>query len=157
MRTKKKKRKTRTKRKVTISLRLAVVAVLALALLQSPLFASSDQKKDSKAFGLISGTVYGPDDRPAYGVKVKIHPVGQKHPDWERYSDHRGEFAQRVPLDHSDYELTAEAEITPIVDGKPQHSRKKRVKSTVVVHVDKDVVRDVSLHLAEDAKNKEKH
>jgi hypothetical protein len=134
-----------------------VVASLALALLQLPLSASSDQKKEFKDFGLISGTVYGPDDRPAYGVKVKIHPVGMKHPDWERYSDHRGEFAQRVPLNHSDYEITAEGEIAPMVDGKLQPSHKKRVRTSVVVHVDKDVVRDVSLHLTEEATKQPKH
>jgi len=147
----------RKKRKVTISRNRTIVAALVFAFLQLPLSASSDQKKQFKNYGLIAGTVYGPDDRPVYGVRVKIHPKGQKHPEFERYSDHRGEFAQRVPLDHSEYEITAEAEIAPVVDGKPQHSRKKRVKSTVVVHVDKDEVRDVSLHLTGEANQEEKH
>ena len=125
---------------------------LALAFLLASLLSSAFALKDPKPtqpYGLISGTVYGPDDRPIYGVKVQIRPMGKKHPTWERYSDHRGEFAQRVPLDNSYYELFAEAEIAPVVDGKPQHSVKKRVKATAKVRVDKDTISDVGLHLKE--------
>jgi len=57
----------------------------------------ADKKKPEKSYGLIFGTAYGPDDRPLYGVRITIHPEGKKHPSWELVSDHRGEFAQRVP------------------------------------------------------------
>lgn len=122
--------------------------VLTVSILFSSAFASAfKDPKETRNYGLIEGTVYGPDDRPIYGVKVQIHPVGKKHPNWERYSDHRGEFAQRVPLDTSDYEVVAEAQIAPVVEGKPQHSGKQRVKAVGRVHVDKSTVSDVSLHL----------
>ncbi len=126
-----------------------IAAAVSAALFVSSALALKDQKKEQKPFGLIFGTVYGPDDRPFYGAKIKIRPVGKKRPNWELMSDHRGEFAQRVPLDPADYEINGEAEIAPIVDGKPQLSRKKRVKATARVHVEKDVEQDVSLHFHE--------
>jgi hypothetical protein len=138
------------KRKTVITDRraLKLAPLFSIAILVSSAFALKDPQKQ-QPYALIAGTVYGPDDRPAYGVKVQIRPLGKKHPTWERYSDHRGEFAQRVPLEHSDYELFAEADIAQVVAGKPQHSGKKRVKATAKVHVDKDTISDVGLHLKE--------
>lgn len=132
------------------SLRRAVTAAIAAcAVLVSSAFALKGQKKEQQPYGLISGTVYGPDDRPLYGVKIQIRPVGKKHPSWDLMSDHRGEFAQRVPLNPSDYEVVGEADLAPVVDGKPQPSRKKRVRDVRTVHVEKDVVHDISLHMRE--------
>jgi hypothetical protein len=139
----KKKRKAITERRS-----LAWVLVFWFAIPISSSFALKDPKK-SQPYGLIAGTVYGPDDRPAYGVKVLIRPLGKKHPSWERYSDRRGEFAQRVPLDQSDYEVLAEAEMDQTGHAKQKHSPKKRVKATAKVHVDKDTVQDIGLHLRE--------
>src|SRR5438876_5210644 len=68
--------------------RAAAACLLALLLLPA---AASAQKKPER-YGLIFGTVYGPDDRPLYGVPVKIRPAGQKKAKWEVISDHRGEF-----------------------------------------------------------------
>jgi hypothetical protein len=131
---------------VIIDLRQRRLAGLcAVALLISSGFALNDKKKEQKPEGLIFGTAFGPDDRPLYGVKVHIQPVGKKHPDWDLVSDHHGEFAQRVPP--GDYEITGEAEIAPIAEGKPQLSRKKRVKINRTVHVEKDVEQDISLRL----------
>jgi hypothetical protein len=141
-------RKTKT---VSTSLRRAVIAAASLAVLVSSALAFKAQKKEQQSYGLISGTVYGPDDRPLYGAKIQIHPVGKKHPNWERMSDHRGEFAQRVPLNPADYEVLAEAEFAPVIEGKPQPSRKKRVQDMRKVHVEKDVIQDISLHLREKA------
>lgn len=117
----------------------------AIALLISSGFALPNKKKQEKPEGLIFGTAFGPDDLPLYGVKVRIQPVGKKHPKWDVISDHRGEFAQRVPP--GDYEITGEAEIAPMAGGKPQLSRKKRVKVNRTVHVEKDVEQDISLRL----------
>lgn len=138
------KMSTTMRRRVITSPKTAGIALsLCLALLASSAYPLSDQKKD---YALIFGTAYGPDDRPLYGASVHIHPVGKKRPNWDLMSDHRGEFAQRVPLKYSDYEVTGEAELAPVVDGKPQLSRKKRVKVVVKVHIDKDVVKDIGLH-----------
>jgi hypothetical protein len=133
---------------VTTSLHKAgIAAAISMVLFAASAVALKGQKNEQKPFGLIFGTVYGPDDRPVYGVKIRIHPVGKKKPKWELISDHRGEFAQRVPLVPSDYEVTGEAEIAPLLNGKPQLSHKKRVKDRARVHVVKDVEQDISLHL----------
>lgn len=126
--------------------RAATAIVAGVALLVSSAFAFKGQKKE-QPYGLISGTVYGPDDRPLYGVRIQIHPVGKKHPAWDLISDHRGEFAQRVPINPSDYEVIGVVELAPMVDGKPQPSRKQRVQDIRKVHVDKDVIQDISLHM----------
>lgn len=55
------------------------------------------QKSKEKPYALIVGTVWGPDNRPVYGVPVKIRRSKDKKPKWEVYSDHLGEFAQRLP------------------------------------------------------------
>jgi hypothetical protein len=146
-RTRTKKRLMKMRRRVTTSPRPAGIALcLCVALLASSAYPLKDQKKD---YALIFGTAYGPDDRPLYGAAVHIHPVGKKRPSWDLMSDHRGEFAQRVPLQYSDYEVAGEAEFVPLVDGKPQRSRKKRVRVVVKVHIDRDVVQDIGLHFKE--------
>lgn len=113
----------------------------------------SEKKKPQKAekgYGLIFGTAYGPDDRPLYGVKVNIRREGKKHQSWNLFSDHRGEFAQRVTLDAADYVITGEAEYAPMgKDGKPQMSKKKRLKGEAKVHMEGEIRQDVGLHLTE--------
>ena len=133
-------------KKTVITKRLAylLAAVLGVAFLFSPVAAKDDH---TKPYGLIFGTAYGPDDRPLYGVRVTIRLAGHKSPHWELMSDHRGEFAQRVPPGPSDYEITGEAVIAPIVDGKPQASKKKQLKGSARVHLDKDERQDIGLHL----------
>jgi hypothetical protein len=128
---------------------------LALALffvLLQPV-AQTDQKKPEKpekGYGLIFGTAYGPDDRPLYGVKVNIRREGKKHASWDLLSDHRGEFAQRVPLEAADYLIKGEAEYAPIgQDGKPQMSKKKRLKGETKVHMEGEIRQDIGLHLTE--------
>lgn len=100
-----------------------------------------------KPYALIFGTAYGPDDRPMYGVKVTIRPQGRKHPSWELTSDHRGEFAQRVPPGPGDYVATGEVEVTPVENGKPHKAQKKRLKGEAKIHVAGEEEHDFSLHL----------
>jgi len=108
------------------------------------------KNKHEKPYALIFGTAYGPDDRPLYGVKITIRPQAKKHPSWDLMSDHRGEFAQRVPAGTNDYLVHGEAEYAPLGnDGKPQLSKKVRLKGETRVHVDNDERRDISLHLTE--------
>jgi hypothetical protein len=103
-----------------------VLLALLLLLLPATHAADSDAKKP---YALIFGTVYGPDDRPVYGVKVKIRRADQKKAKWELVSDHSGEFAQRLPAGTADYVITA--------DHAPE----------VKVHVENDERQDISLHL----------
>ena len=100
------------------------------------------QKSNEKPYALIFGTVWGPDDRPVYGVAVKIRRAKDKKPKWEVYSDHRGEFAQRVPAGESDYVLTVDLKHFKPADGKPL-----RLAQDVTVHVYNDEREDTGLHL----------
>jgi hypothetical protein len=121
-----------------------------LVLLPSSLAASKEKPKKEKPYALIFGTAYGPNDRPLYGVKITIRPEKKKHPNWDLISDHRGEFAQRVPAGTNDYMVRGEAEYAPVEnDGKPQLSKKVRLKGETRVHVDNEERRDISLHLTE--------
>ena len=81
--------------------KLFVIGIAALFLLpglgsQSGLLTA--QKSRGKPYALIVGTVWGPDDHPVYGVTVKIRKGTDKAKKvrWELYSNHMGEFAQRV-------------------------------------------------------------
>ncbi|HEY6248342.1 MAG TPA: hypothetical protein VI685_00180 [Candidatus Angelobacter sp.] len=130
-------------------LRTAIVAALALGIvvLCQFSFAEKDKDKDPKKhYGLIFGTAYGPDDRPVYGMRIAIHPVDKKHPAWELVSDHRGEFAQRVPPGPADYTINGEGEIVLPGNGKPQ---KKKFKAETKVHIEAEERQDVSLHFRE--------
>jgi len=126
---------------------LRTLVALFLALLFSSFASSAEKDKDlKKHFGLIFGTAYGPDDRPLYGARIEIHPVGQKHPSWELTSDHRGEFAQRVPPGPADYLVTSQIEYAPIENGEPQTKKKKKMKAEAKVHIQAEERQDVSLH-----------
>jgi hypothetical protein len=107
-----------------------VLPILLVLLLPALLLRASDSKP--KPYALIFGTVYGADDRPVYGVKIKIRRADQKKPKWEVVSDHSGEFAQRVPAGEADYVITTDD---------------KHPTQEVKVHVDNDERKDVSLHL----------
>lgn len=106
--------------------------------------AAPQHGKPDKAYALIFGTVWGPDDHPVYGVTVKIRRATDKPKKvrWEVYSDHHGEFAQRVPAGESDYILWADLKNFKPSDGKPLH-----LVQEVTVHVYGDEREDTGLHL----------
>jgi len=115
-------------------------AVLALLVLCLPaLTSTAHQNPDPhKEYALIFGTVWSADNKPAYGVPVKIRRAQDKKARWELMSDHRGEFAQRVPPGTQDYIVWADVKL-----------KKGKQKPEAKVHVDKDERVDVSLHLTE--------
>jgi len=94
-------------------------------------------------YALIFGTVWGPDDRPVYGIRVKIRRAKDKHAKWDLMSDHHGEFAQRVPAGEADYVVWADLKGVKTAEGKPVHLVKD-----VDVHIDYDERVDIGLHLA---------
>ena len=108
---------------------------LSLLALAATVVARTAEKPAEKPYALIFGTVYGPDYHTVYGVRVKIRRADHKKAQWEHYSDHQGEFAQRVPAGEADYIVWAEPE------GK--HAPVVEVK----VHVQNDERVDTSLHL----------
>ncbi|MGA2100200.1 MAG: hypothetical protein ABSG34_03800 [Candidatus Sulfotelmatobacter sp.] len=136
-------RNPREQRFVRLSLRIILVVLFVLPVLSSRDGLLVAQKSD-KPYALIFGTVWGPDDRPVYGVTVRIRRASDKPKKvrWEVYSDHRGEFAQRIPAGESDYILTADLKHFKSPDGKPL-----RLVQDVTVHVYNDEREDTGLHL----------
>jgi hypothetical protein len=104
--------------------------------------ASGAPQKREKPYALIYGTIWGPDNRAAYGVKIRIRRADEKKVRWELYSDHRGEFAQRVPPGPADYVVTADLKGYKYGDGPPL-----RLEEDVKVHIDNDERQDIGLHL----------
>lgn len=119
---------------------LLVLLLLPSFSLQESLLAA--QRSNEQPYALIAGTVWGPDDRPVYGVVVKIRRTKDKKPKWEVTSDHHGEFAQRVPPGEADYILTADVKHLKSADGRPLH-----LVQDVTVHVYQDEREDTGLHL----------
>src|SRR5579862_2806622 len=120
-----------------------VVLLLATIVSRPPMAAAQKSKDRDKPYALIAGTVWGPDDRPVYGVPVKIRRASDKPRKvrWEVYSDHHGEFAQRVPVGDCDYILTADLKGVKSPDGKPVHAKE------VTVHIYSDEREDTGVHL----------
>jgi hypothetical protein len=114
------------------------------AAIAAPIFGNpASNLKPGDPYALIFGTVWGPDDRPVYGVTVKIRRATDKRPKWELYSDHSGEFAQRVPAGKADYVVWADLKGVKTTDGQKLH-----LAQEVDVHVEYDERVDIGLHLA---------
>ena len=124
---------------------VAVAAfVVCLAALLAPLSAQSSGHEKPQPYALIFGTVWDPDGRPLYGVKVKIRRADKddKKARWELYSNHTGEFAQRVPAGKADYIVWADVKGYKLPSG-----RKLKPSPEVTVHIDNDERSDIGLHL----------
>jgi hypothetical protein len=126
-------------------LALLVAAILAFALSWTTLsWAADHQKTKPKPYALIFGTVFDPDGQTLYAVKVKIRRAQDKPRKvrWEMYSNHTGEFAQRVPPGPGDYVVWAD-----VKDYKLPNGKRLQPGSEVKVHIDKDERADIGLHL----------
>jgi hypothetical protein len=95
-------------------------------------------QNDTKPYALIFGTVWDKNDRPAYGIPVKIRLAKDKKAKYELMSNHTGEFAQRVPVGPSDYVVWLDIK-TPKGTPKPQKT----------IHIENDERVDIGLHLTE--------
>jgi hypothetical protein len=124
--------------------RLSLIFGLGLLSFLHPaaLRASGEQLDPRQPYALIFGTVWGPDDRPVYGVKVKIRRADQKRARWQLYSNHTGEFAQRLPAGKADYVVWADTKGLKSLTGN-----KLEPGSEVAVHIESDERADVGLHL----------
>lgn len=118
---------------------MAWACCLALLVTLPAPVAAAKSDKAKEPYALIFGTVYGPDNQPVYGVPVKIRRASEKKARWELQSDHRGEFAQRVPAGSADYVVWT--------DFKPKKGQPKPAETKV--HVDNDERVDIGLHLTE--------
>lgn len=115
---------------------------LFLASLLAPLPVRANDTEKPKPYALIFGTVWDPDGHPLYGVKVKIRRADEKKVRWELYSNHTGEFAQRVPTGKAVYIVWADVKGYKLPSG-----RKLKPGSEVTVHIDADERSDIGLHL----------
>lgn len=103
---------------------------------------SLQKKSHEKPYALIFGTVWGPDNKPVYGVRVKIRRENEKKTRWEVYSDHNGEFAQRVPAGKADYVAWVGLKGYNSITGNRLQSG-----GPAKIHVEYDERADTSLHL----------
>lgn len=117
-----------------------MVPLLAALLLLS--HAAGGERPKEKPYALIFGTVWDPGGRTLYGVKVKIRRADQKKARWEVYSNHEGEFAQRVPAGKADYVVWAD-----LKDYKLDSGKHLQAGPEVTVHIDNEERADVGLHL----------
>lgn len=124
-------------------LRLLLPALTVLGLL-GPLRSACSEQDPRKPYALIFGTVWGPDERPVYGVHVKIRRANQKRAKWDLFSDHHGEFAQRVPAGKVDYVVGADLKGVKTSSGKQLH-----LAEEVTVHMEAAERQDIGLHLKE--------
>jgi len=116
---------------------LVMTCVLGWIAGAAPSAGAAPQKTTApKDYALIYGTVWNPDDTPAVGVPITIHPTDGKKPKWELVSDRRGEFAQRVPPGKQDYLVQADIKVPK---GQP--------KPEIIVHIQDNERQDISVHL----------
>jgi hypothetical protein len=121
---------------------LLIVLLLCLGTAIAVRPAPAAEKKSEKPYALIFGTVWSPENHPLYGVKVEIRRAGDKKPRWELYSDHNGEFAQRVPAGRADYLVRAN-----LKGSKSSNRNGLREGTEVTVHIENDERTDIGLHL----------
>ncbi len=118
--------------------------VLIVVSLLAPASAQFGAREKPKPYALIYGTVWDPDGHALYGVKVKIRWATDKDKKvrWELYSNHTGEFAQRLPVGKADYIVWAD-----VKDYKLPSGRKLKPGPEVTVHIEDDERSDIGLHL----------
>ena len=131
----------------TLLRRVVLSSLFLLALFLGALSLSTSAQAPAtqdphKPYALIFGTVWGPDNHPVYGVPVKIRRTDQKKAKWQLQSDHRGEFAQRLPAGKADYVVWADFKELKSLDGK-----RLQPGEQVTVHIEGDERTDIGLHL----------
>lgn len=103
---------------------------------------AEDKRHPEKPYALLFGTVWGPDDLPVYGVRIKIRRASEKKARWELMSDHHGEFAQRLPAGQADYLVWAD-----LTGYKSLNGHKLLPGDEAKVHIEYDERVDTGLHL----------
>jgi hypothetical protein len=127
--------------KTAISPSFSVTLALFLTL-SSVAFQQAFADKKPETYALIFGTVYGANNRPLPGVRVKIARMKgtERGKTWEHVSDRRGEFAQRVPAGPADYVVWTDRKVT---------KGNERPRIEVKVHIENDERQDIGLHLTQ--------
>ena len=102
---------------------------------------SPPSPQPEKPYALVFCTVWGPDDRPVYGVRVKVRRATEKKARWELYSDHNGEAAFRVPAGQAEYILWPDLKGYKFEKGQELRGDEVKVRVTFDERI------DVGLHL----------
>src|SRR5581483_7646471 len=140
MKRKKKPKTATTPNQASFAVCVSILACLTICLISTTTLQA--QRAKSADYALIFGTVWGPDDRPVYGVQVKIRVAGEKKTRWEVHSNHLGEFEQRVPAGKQDYVLS------PDLKGYRNPAYKHlQAGEEVTVHIENDERVNTGLHL----------
>jgi hypothetical protein len=79
------------------------------AALRVPESAPASQRKPSPDDCIFYATVFTNEGWLLVGAEIHVHPTGKKKPDYEAWSDRRGEFAVRVPHG-GDYDIQVKAD-----------------------------------------------
>ncbi len=103
---------------------------------------TNTNSEERKPYALIFGTVWDPEQRPVYGVKIRIRRADEKKPRWELISNHTGEFAQRVPAGKADYIVWADVKGVKLASGKHL-----KPSPEVTVHIENEERADTGIHL----------
>jgi len=138
-------------------LRFKVICVLACVgiFLATPALGKDKKKSKSQGeheYAVMIGTVYGKDQRPLYGAKIRIRRLDQKKAKYELISDHNGEFAQRVPPGPADYVVWidrgkgSEQAATQAAPLQTAEHGPVRGNNAVRLHIEKDERVDIGLH-----------
>jgi len=114
-----------------------------MGLFLAPILVRANEPAKPKPYALIFGTVFDAEGRALYGVTVKVRRANEKKVRWELYSNHSGEFAQRVPVGPADYVVWADVKGFKADDG-----RRLKPGEEIKVHIDGDERQDIGLHLA---------
>jgi hypothetical protein len=93
-------------------------------------------------YAVIFGTVWGPDDHPVPGVRVKLRRAREKKARWESYSNRRGEFEFRLPAGPESYVVWADLKGYK----SPEHKR-LTAGPNISVRIEADERADIGLHL----------
>jgi hypothetical protein len=126
---------------ILLAVAVALLALTPVRLAARPSIQANQEQsaeKPKKDYALIFGTVWDKNDRPAYGIKIKIRRADKKKAQWELMSDHMGEFAQRVPVGTADYLVWADIK-------QPKGAKPVETK----VHIENNERMDIALHLTE--------
>jgi hypothetical protein len=105
-------------------------------------FSQGRERPKLPDYAIIFGTIWGPDDRPVAGMKVKIRRADDKKTRGEKYSNRLGEFEFQVPPGKQDYVIWADTR-----GYKLQNGQHLQPGAEVTVHIESNERADTGLHL----------
>jgi hypothetical protein len=130
-------------------------SAILLALLALCCPANSTAEK--KAYALVFVTAYDAAGHNVYGAEVKVRRIDKNKPSWSGFTDHSGEFAQRVPAGPADYIVYVESRdkhatsaAIAAAERSQSHSADEgavNAQTAVKVHIAADERIDIGFHL----------